>query len=338
MTLRTRDELRRELGNGQIANLYLLYGAEDYLRDRAARAITEAALKDASLREFNESSFSLLHTDVQAAIAAAEQLPMMASRRVVRVTDFSKIKEADEEILQRYLVAPASSATVIFVTDDLDKRKRLSRTLLDVCTAVEFPELAGAELTAWARSALKELKASADERTLNRIVSLVGANARTLYAELSKLAVAALPSNEIKLKDVEQLTGRTRELSNFELADHLINSDREQALRTLETLFEDKAEPLMLLGLIASQFRRLLLTKELMAEGKPQTEVFRIVGLPFNKRENFLATARRSSVERLARGIKRIAETDLAIKTSLGGGGDKGARLQLEMLICELTQ
>ena len=34
--------------------------------------------------------------------------------------------------------------------------------------------------------------------------------------------------------------------------------------------------------------------------------------------------------------IRRIAEADLAIKTSLGGG-DRGPRLQLEMLVCELS-
>src|SRR5918911_425300 len=113
----TREELRRRLKGGQVDPLYLLFGPEDYLRDAAARAITDAALKGAALREFNESSFSLTAADVQQAIAAAEQLPMMAARRVVRVADFSRLREADEEALLRYASRPAETSTVIFLAD-----------------------------------------------------------------------------------------------------------------------------------------------------------------------------------------------------------------------------
>ncbi|MCP9496013.1 MAG: DNA polymerase III subunit delta [Pyrinomonadaceae bacterium MAG19_C2-C3] len=337
MSAHTRDDLRRALAAKNIEPLYLLYGAEDFLRDRAARAITDAALAGAAAPAFNEATYNLNSNDVQAVIAAAEQLPMMAARRVVRVTDFTKMSERDEEILVRYVTRPATTSVVIFIADELDKRRRLSKALLNACYAVEFPVLTPAELTAWGRSALKESKATIDDRTLAHVIALVGANARTLSIELGKLATAALPSGHITFDLVEALTARSRELSNFELADHLIAGDRRRALETLQILFEDKAEPLMLLGLIASQYRRLSLAKEMMTAGAPNNEVFRVISLLFNKREDFLATARRADAARLARGIVRIAETDVAIKTSLGGGGASGSRLQLEMLVGELT-
>jgi hypothetical protein len=59
--------------------------------------------------------------------------------------------------------------------------------------------------------------------------------------------------------------------------------------------------------------------------------------MPQGKRAGFLATARRTDSDELAHRIRRIADADLAIKTSLGGGGEKGARVQLEMLVCELS-
>jgi DNA polymerase III delta subunit len=74
-----------------------------------------------------------------------------------------------------------------------------------------------------------------------------------------------------------------------------------------------------------------------MTRGAPEQEVFRVVNMPFGQRKEFLATARRADAQELARRIARIAEADLAIKTSLGGGGDRGSRLQLEMLVCELS-
>ena len=337
MSTVTREELWRELKAGKVGPLYLLYGPEDYLRDAAARAVADAALKGAPLREFNESSYGLASADVQQAIAAAEQMPMMGGRRVVRITDFGRLREADEEALVRYVTRPVETSTVIFVSGDLDKRRKLSKTLMDVCLSVEFAELKDAELAAWARDRLKHLGAHADERALRQIIALVGASVRQLSTELEKLATAALPGGQITMELVDALVGRSRELSNFELSDHLIARDRRRALETLRKLLDDGAEPVMLIGLLASNFHRLALAKELMTRGAPEQEVFRVVNMPFSQRKEFLATARRADSRELARRIARIAEADLAIKTSLGGGGDRGSRLQLEMLVCELS-
>lgn len=332
MSTLSREALRRALKEQRLEPLYLLFGAEDYLRDRAARAISEAVLKDAPLREFNESAYSLAGTDVQQAIAAAEQLPMMAPRRIVRITDFSKLREADEEALVRYVTRPAESSVVIFVADELDKRRKLSKTLLDVCTSVEFAPLGETELAVWAKGRLKELKTETDERTLHQLLALVGSNVRTLSNELEKLSAAAIGTGRITMEMVDQLVGRSRELSNFELADHLIARNRPRALQVLHRLLDDGAEPVMLIGLIASNYHRLSLAKELMTQQRSKEEVFRLVGMPYSKREEFLATARRTESNILARSIKRIAAADLAIKTS-----QATPRLQLEMLICELA-
>ena len=94
----SRTELERSLRESP-QPLYLLLGAERFLRDTAARAITEAALHGTLLREFNEASFNLARDSVQSAIAAAEQLPMMSDMRVVRVRDFARLRENDEDIL-----------------------------------------------------------------------------------------------------------------------------------------------------------------------------------------------------------------------------------------------
>lgn len=331
MSLKSRDDLRRALKAKELAPLYLLFGAESYLRDRAAQAISDAALAGAPLREFNETTYSLLTTDVQQAIATAEQMPMMAARRVVRVTDFAKLREADEEALVRYLSRPADSSVVVFLADELDKRRKLSKTLIETCVSVEFAPLDDAELAKWARGRLKELKVETDERTLYQLIALVGPNVRMLSNELDKLATAALSTGLVTMEMVDQLVGRQRELSNFELTDQLIARNRRRALQTLQRLLDDGAEPLMLIGLLASNYHRLALAKELMSRGAQNQEVYRQVGI-FGKREEFLATARRSDAHTLARSIKRIAEADLAIKTS-----QATPRLQLELLVCELS-
>jgi len=326
----SRSELERSLQQ-QVRPLYLLLGSEVYLRRVASQAITEAALSRTLLREFNESAFSLLSDPVQSAIAAADQLPMMSDRRVVRIRDFARLRDADEDVLIRYLNNPAPSTVMIFVADDLDKRKKSTKVLLDACTVVEFPPLKDAEAKAWSKTRLKELKITADDQVLSEIIRLVGTDVQTLSNELDKLASAAASTGRITPDLVDELIGRSRELSNFELGDHLLAGNRKRALETLHRLLEDGAEPVMLVGLIAGNYHRLALGKHLLARGGRE-EVFRNVSLPPFKRDSYISTLQRSSAEKIARGIQLTAAADLAIKTS-----QATPRLQLEMLVCELA-
>lgn len=331
MNALTRPQLTRSLLEGKVDPLYLTIGAESYLCGEAGCAIADEALRDTLLREFNESHFSLLSTNARVAIAAAEQLPMMSTRRVVRIADFAKLRDADEEVLIRYIENPVDSSVVIFVARDLDKRKKLTRTLFDKATVIEFPPVADGEARAWAKEYLKRLKVSADERALGELVTLVGTDIQTLRSELDKLATAAAETKRITTDLVDDLIGRSRELSNFDLTDHLISRNRKRALEILFRLLEDGSEPVMLIGLMASNYHRLALAKDLLTrQGKDA--VFQVVRMPWRKQGEFLATLQRSSAADIARGIQRIAAADLAIKTS-----QATPRLQLEMLVCELA-
>jgi DNA polymerase-3 subunit delta len=327
----TRQQLTRSLQEGKVDPLYLTIGAESFLCGEAGSAIAEEALRDTLLREFNESHFSLLSTNPHKAIAAAEQLPMMSTRRVVSIADFGKLREADEEVLIRYVERPVESSVVIFVARDLDKRRKLTKALFDNCTVVEFPPVPDGEARAWVKEHLKKLKVSADERALADLVTLVGTDIQTLSTELDKLATAAVETKRITVDLVDDLIGRSRELSNFDLTDHLIARNRKRALEILYRLLEDGSEPVMLIGLMAGNYHRLALAKDLLTrQGKEA--VFKVVRMPWNKQNDFLRTVQRSSEADIARGIKRIAAADLAIKTS-----QATPRLQLEMLVCELA-
>lgn len=326
----SRTELERSLRESP-QPLYLLLGTERFLRDTAARAITEAALHGTLLREFNESSFNLQRDSVHSAIAAAEQLPMMSERRVVRIRDFGRLRESDEETLIRYLNNPAPSTVMIFIADDLDKRKKATKSLLDNCVVVDFATLKDAEAKAWARTRFKELKTSADDAVLSEIIGLVGTDVQTLFSEIDKLASAVADTGRIVPEVVDELIGRSRELSNFELGDHLLANNRKRALETLHRLLDDGAEPVMLIGLIAGNFHRLALAKSLLAKGGRE-EVFRNISLPPFKRDAYIANLQRNDAAKIAHGLQLTAAADLAIKTS-----QATPRLQLELLVCELS-
>jgi len=330
MPVSARKDLEQALKKGQIKPVYFLFGPETYLRDEAARAIADEALRGTLLREFNDSSFSLTSDDVRSAIAIAEQLPMMSERRVVRIKDFGKLAEKEEEALLNYLDRPVETSVVIFITHDIDKRKKLAKTLMSR-TAFEFQPLRTGELRSWINSQLKELKTEIEPQALQQILEVVTSDLHMLKNELNKLAAAALPSGRITRELVDELVSRSREHMNWELTDHIVARNRKAALKTLRDLLDDRVEPVMLIGLIAGTYRRMALAKELLSQGASPGKIFSEIRMPPFKQSAYLSMVNRLDSTTVARTMRRIAEADLAIKTSKAT-----PRMQVEMLVCEL--
>jgi DNA polymerase-3 subunit delta len=330
MPVRTKKDLDQALKQGTIEPVYFLYGPETYLRDQAARAITDEALRDTLLREFNDSSFNLSSDEVRDALAIVEQLPMMSQRRVVRIKNFGKLSEDEENFLLEYLERPVETSVVIFIGDDIDKRKKLAKTLMSRA-AFEFQPLKAPELQSWIRAHLKKLKTDIEPAAGRRILDVVASDLNTLTNELNKLAAAALPSGLITTELVDQLTGRSREHMNWELTDQILARNRRAALNTLKDLLDDQVEPVMLIGLIGGTYRRMALAKELLSQGASPGQIFSEVRMPSFKQSAYLSMLGRIESNTLARGLQRIAQADLAIKSSKAT-----PRMQVEMLVCEL--
>jgi DNA polymerase III subunit delta len=346
MAFLDRISLRDHLKGGVIAPVYVLFGPETYLRDKAAKYIADKCFSDGEMREFNETEFSLDVSDnIRSAISAAEQLPMMAAKRVVRITDVristsaakDTLKEEAEQLLTDYLKRPSLSSVVIFVVDELNGTRKLSKLLTANSVAAEFKRLDNSGLLVWARDHIRDAGAEADDQTVRHLVSVVGDDVRRLTNEIEKLAAAALPEKLITRDLIDALVPFSREISNFGLTDNLVAGRNAEAIRVLQKILDDGTEPLALLGLISSNYRRLLVAKEMMSNGAPRSDVVSAAKAFGSGQEAFLSLARRTEPAKLVKALERIAKTDLAIKTSVGGGGTAGSRLQIEMLVCELA-
>lgn len=342
----TREQLREQLRRREIAPVYVLYGAETYLRDVAAKTIADLSFGKEDFRDFNDDVFSLNTPDnIKNALAAADQLPMMAQRRVVKITEVrvtasankDTLKEDQFDALASYLANPSPNSVVIFVADELNRSRRVGKLLSEKSVSVEFTPLEDAELVKWANSKLDELGSQMDDRTIRHLIGTIGPDVRRLTIEIGKLSTAALPDKVINIDLVDSLVANVREIPNFDLTDNLVAGNKAKALKILSKILNDGAEPLMLLGLLSYNYRRLLMVKDMMERGVDRSEVSRVMKLRYNDQEAFLAAARRASLDQLKKAVVALAETDLAIKSSIGGPGPKGSRLQLEMLVCKLA-
>ncbi len=344
--LLSREQLREQLKRREVAPIYAFFGDETFLRDAAAKYIGDLCFGEGDLREFNENEFSLnTPENIKSALAAAEQLPMMAAKRFIRITDVrvaatsnrDSLKEEFAEALAAYLERPSDSSVVLFLVEELNGNRKLAKLLKEKTVAVEFKRLEDADLWKWVGDQIRELGSEADMAAIRHLADLVGSDVRRLNNEVRKLSAAALPGKTITRELIDSLAPNTREISNFGLTDNLVAGRKMDALRTLKKILDDGTEPLALLGLISSNYRRLLIAHEMFARGDSRNDIVSTAKAFGPGQDAFLASARRIETRKLTKALERIAQTDLAIKTSVGGSGPTGSRLQIEMLVCELA-
>ena len=321
-----------EVAVDQIAPLYLLLGEEQYLAERALREICSTL--DESLRPFNLSVFSIgadngTGSKITAAmvIDAANQMPMMAPRRIVVVREFDKIKEDEQELVLAYLNNPSPTTTVVFRAITLDKRRKVSATLLKSCEVVTFDRLDEGHAVNWAQDYLKPLGCRIEHEALRMLVGLTGTGLTRLANELDKLA-AYSGGGIIDSEAVQQLVPRAREHAGWELWDAIAARDRKRALRLMQRMLDD-SDPLPILGALASFYRKLIRGKEVIEAGGSKFDVSKATG---QWSDNFVSSLRRTPLPVFVRGLCRIAEVDNSIKNS-----EATPRLLMEYLIVELT-
>ena len=326
------DELRREVAGGRIQPLYLFEGPEQYLQEQALRLLYDSV--DEGLRVFNVTKFSIgsdngagSKTTAAMAVDAANQMPMMSSRRIVVIRELDKIREDELELVLAYLKSPAPTTTMVFQAVALDRRRKLTGALIKACTVVTFALLEEGGARRWAQDRLKLRGCSIEPEALNLLIGLTGTGLTRLANELEKLAAYA-DGGVIKSATVQELVTRASEHNNWELWSAIYSRDRKRALRLMERLLDD-SDALPILGALASLYRRLLTGKQLLEGGASTQEIGRATG---QWNDSFQALLRRSSRAELVRAMRRIAEVDDAIKNS-----QATPRLLMQYLIVELT-
>ncbi|HKV42004.1 MAG TPA: DNA polymerase III subunit delta [Blastocatellia bacterium] len=336
----TCEQFRSRVKEGKIDPLYLFVGEEWYLHKQALQELYKTI--DEAAREFNISVFAMAgsqsgtaagsgKTLASNAIDAANSMPMISKRRIVVVRDFDKITEGEMDLVLEYLKRPADTATLVFQATSLDHRRKITEALLKTCTVVSFDPLTKHEAQARVEKYLKNKKCSIDRDALGTLLGLTGTSIARLVNELEKL-VTYTGGGHISRDVVERLVPRVREHTAFELWDAILDRNRKLALQLTDRLLNDGTEPLSLIGVLASLYRRMLVAKEMIASGAESNEIARATGQYAPRAAPFYDRVRHTPKEEIVHAIRRIAQADNDLKNATGS-----PRLHLEYLVAELT-
>lgn len=288
----TEKELQSQIKGKSFLPVYLLYGEEEFLVERSAKAIVQYAL-DGSDPSFNLDLFRGSENKAEDITAAANAFPFMGDKRVVFVRESESI--LTQPALVNYILNPSRDTVLVLCAGELKARR--SRSKKTAPSTDILAHLLGQEGSASASGAAVEFKALKDAAALQWIMrefegngksitpeactvihALKGNAARVLSSEIEKLLLAVPEKQTVEAEDVYAHLGASRQYNVFELSNAVLERDPRRAQEITQHLLETE-DPLMIVNTLFRQLQLLWRVRSLRLTGRITDDDARGLGL-----------------------------------------------------------
>lgn len=346
---------------------YILHGDDSISRDEALAHMRQSM---GEYGDLNCSDFDGAQTTVPDVLAAVKSMPFLADKRLVIVRGLiSHItrrgagqagKIETDRLIAELPGLPEHARLALFEAETLDDNNKVLKAARKMANGyirqfdapknlrnwlqAQAPEHA-AEITPRAAAAISdllnydELCRQARSKNASRRREAMRGRAQALLAaekELGKLADYVNGERPITEEDVAALTPYVPEADVFEMVDALATGNGARALELIQqSLHDDPRDPgFRIFGLIARQFRLLLMTSDHIAQGGSARgpDIAKALGVhPFTAGK-LPGQARRFRIEQLDAILKHMQRADQDMKT-----GRIQPRLALDLLVTSLA-
>jgi DNA polymerase III subunit delta len=236
--------------------------------------------------------------------------------------------------LQQYLESPAEQTIVIFDVDYWEGRSKLKTMLAKSSSVVEFQALSERELPSWVQSHLRALNFRIEPDALQALLERTGSNLQVIASSLEKLMLLRHQDRQIKASDVEDMVGHSPLATVWNWTEAILDQKTEMAIAALNDLLEKGEEPVYCIVLLAKQYEKMILTKEMVQQKVPHATISQKINKPVYYLQKYLQQLSRFSMPDLIKAVTILAYADRALKT---GQAQEGMILQLVTLqLCDL--
>ena len=311
--------------------IYLLYGKEELLIQKEIDNIK----KENELNDLDVNEYELDTVSLKEALEDAETISFFHDKKAVILnhctflTGTTKKGSIEQPIalLEEYIKHPNPSTILILVvfSEKLDERKKIVKMLKKEVIVKELNQVANQEQ--FVKDLFRGYQISRDD--LNLFQKKVGNHLELLEQEAEKLKMASFQEKTITTELIQDITIQTIDLDIFGLIEAIVLKQKEKAMMMLDEMIKRGEEPLMILIMLANQFRIIYQAKELYQKGYTEKNIASMLSIHPFRIKKALEKGRMFSSEILLSYIKQLAELDYQIKN---GGINKRLGLELFLL------
>jgi len=323
----------------------LLDGDDEYAFAEIVSKL-ESKLGDPVTADMNTTRLDGNNASLEEFEAAARSIPFLAPRRLVifhKPTARLNSAPQRERFLKLLNDLPTMAAVVLIeprnLTSDRERRDGkvnwLERWATEAGKRVFYRHCTlptGEAMVRWVVERAKTAGGSFTPQAAASLAGLVGDDPRLADQEIHKLLAYVNYARPVEAEDVESLTPLSARVGDFALVNALRARDQRLAQSLLHRMLEED-DPIQLFHSIVSQFRDVLLAREIVeAHGGPD-DIARQLKMHSYRAKMAYEHAQRFTMPELETIYHRLLEIDTGIKT-----GQVAGDLALEMLVIELTQ
>lgn len=331
MPILNDTDLFRQIKQGDIKSVYLLYGEEKHFISACVQKVV-AKIVPKGFESFNVIKFNDEKISLNELEDAVLTLPMMTEKKCVLVKDLDidKLNKNEFDYLLQIVLNSNESTILLIYATELDyqvkkssKLKKLADSIQKNGVVCDFslkdkPTLKRA-LCERAKKAGVEMEMMVAEALIDRCSQSYA----VLINEVDKLIFYVLSrdegNREIKIQDIDDCCIASVDSTSFDLAKAILNRKYEKAFFLLDELFYQRIEPLSILGALNMCFIDLYRAKCAMMLSQSVDKVIVDFNYPKNRSfavKNSFRDVQNYSIESIRNCLDALIEADYQIKSS----------------------
>ncbi len=329
--------LKKAISAGDIKNLYMFWGKEDYLRDYYFEQMKKKLLPQ-GLEEFNHRRFEGKNIDLDAISEAVDACPAFSERTLVEIRNFDIFKCAEdkrEKIIEIIENLPEYCCMVFIYTDPEfkpDARTKIYNAFKKYGSAVEFPEQEQSDIINWLKRRFKSHDKEIDSKNAEYMVFLCGGLMTNLISEVDKISAYA-EGRVITKKEIDAVATPVLDAVVFRMTDAISEKKFDTAAKIMSELLQMKEAPIMMTAMVGRQMRQLLAAKIVYNNGGDERQLKNVLSIKSDYAARLvLSSSRNFSIKWCTDAVRLCGETDLKMKSS----GEDPQQL-LKMLLLQLA-
>lgn len=298
-------DIQKELEKGVIWPVYWLYGQERMKVSELLKRIRKTVLGDAvdaGAFSFGEEVLDGTEVPASAVVDSAQSLSLGGGIRFVVVREAHALKESEQlsVLLGPSLPKNQIQSVCVFLSKDLDGRKKFSKLLIEKAAVVPCEEVPEEDREAWIGYLAKRRGLELPAELVVQLRSLDPWTLDIVDQELAKFSISQDPA--VVLGSLGEQTGSDEFLEAF------LGRRLTESLKAVESFAESPEISLPLLGLLSWNVRYLALV---IADREKGTRTVKLS--PFLA-ERFSRWGRKWSQAEVVKLQNRLAELDFGIK------------------------
>ncbi len=306
----------------ELQKCYVIFGDEDYIKESCVSQLKKLSLGSGD-DAFNYRRLNGPNVDMDELVEAVEAFPSFAERTFVEVRDFDLYKCRDESAdklmallgdLPDYCCLVFVYATIEFSEDK--RRKKLCEAIRKNAQLYEINMQEQNMLIKWIQRRFAAGGQSIDRDNCEYLILLCGGLMTGLISEIEKISAYA-KGKEITRADIDAVAVPVVEAQVFRLSNAIAEKSFDEAAQLMGTLLQMNEHPVMLLGLIGSQCRRMYIARLMRDSGGSTQLLMKTLGFRSEYPARLLMNnAAKFSLEWCENAVLACAETDYQMKNS----------------------